>query len=43
MSIIKNMYLNKCLGVTPASAAGFFGNSLGKKIQTPSRDDGEYR
>jgi hypothetical protein len=31
------------IGVTPASALSFFGNSIGKKIQTPSRDDGDYR
>ncbi|CAF3264169.1 unnamed protein product [Rotaria sp. Silwood2] len=28
--------------VTPTSALSFFGNSIGKKIQTPSRDDGDY-
>jgi hypothetical protein len=31
------------VGVTPTSALSFFGNSIGKKIQTPSRDDGDYR
>ena len=31
------------VGVTPTSALSFFGNSLGKKIQTPARDDGDYR
>ncbi|CAF0737447.1 unnamed protein product [Adineta steineri] len=30
------------VGVTPTSALSFFGNSIGKKIQTPSRDDGDY-
>ncbi len=31
------------LGVTPTSALSFFGNSIGKKIQRPSRDDEDYR
>lgn len=31
------------VGVTPTSALSFFGNSLGKKIQIPSRKDGDYR
>ncbi|CAF1494174.1 unnamed protein product [Adineta ricciae] len=30
------------VGVTPTSALSFFGNSIGKKMQTPSRSDGEY-
>ncbi|CAF0859820.1 unnamed protein product [Rotaria sp. Silwood1] len=30
------------VGVTPTSALSFFGNSIGKKIQTPSRDDGDF-
>ncbi|UJR24589.1 hypothetical protein I4U23_005964 [Adineta vaga] len=30
------------VGVTPTSALSFFGNSIGKKMQTPSRSDGDY-
>jgi hypothetical protein len=31
------------LGVTSTSALSFFGNSIEKKIQTSSLDDGDYR
>ena len=34
---------NLFVGVTPASALSFFGDSIGKKMQTPSRSDGNYR
>jgi len=43
LKIVLNINLNNCLGVTPTSALSFLGNSIGKKIQTPSRDDGDYR